>query len=551
MNRRKRSLLETLISLLVVASLAGTARAAGPTISGIGPTRAPVGASVVLRGSGLALATAVRFNGVQASFEVEGPDSHVTAVVPERAASGPVTIQTPNGTATSATAFTIQPNIVLILTDDMRYEQTARMPWLATKMIDKGETFQRGYVVNPLCCPSRTSVLTGKYSHSTDVYTNLPPHGGFETFTTTGQDASTIATWLSEAGYRTGLVGKYLNGYVQDEATYVPPGWDVWNALAGNTPGEGTGLYYNYSMSIDGVLKNYGDAVADYSTTVLANDARRFIRTTPSDQPLFLYFAPSAPHLPALPASIDNTACSDLAPNRPPSYDEADVSDKPPYIRRIDPWTSQLIFQQDSFYLRQCRTLISADRAVNTILSALGATGRLRNTFIVFMSDNGNLNGEHRWFKKTVPYEEAIHVPFVVRYDPLTRRQPSSDPDHFVLNIDLAPTFATLAGVEAPGAEGASIVPLLDGTSASWRSDVLIEHANPGTTGAVPPYCALRNDDYEYVRYGSGEEELYDMHADPYQLDNLALDPALDGTRTEMRERVTKLCSPLPPGFRP
>jgi N-acetylglucosamine-6-sulfatase len=176
----------------------------------------------------------------------------------------------------------------------------------------------------------------------------------------------------------------------------------VWNAFAGTTPGEGTGLYYDYSMSIDGQLRAYGDAPSDYSTTVLGNDARRFIRRTPAGQPLFLYFAPSSPHVPAIPAPNDTTACPDLSPNRPPSYNEADVSDKPAYIQRVAPWTPQFVAQQDGFYVRQCRTLISADAALDTIIAALGATGRLHDTVIVFLSDNGNQNGEHRWYKKSV-----------------------------------------------------------------------------------------------------------------------------------------------------
>ena len=147
-----------------------------------------------------------------------------------------------------------------------------------------GISFERGYVSNPLCCPSRASILTGRYSHSNGVYTNQngQPHGGFRAF----DDRSTVATWLDEAGYRTAMLGKYFNGY---EGPYVPPGWDRWFATYVN------GAFYDYLATDDGVVRTYGSDPADYGTTVLATEAVRFIESTPADTPLFLYFAPHAP----------------------------------------------------------------------------------------------------------------------------------------------------------------------------------------------------------------------------------------------------------------
>jgi arylsulfatase A-like enzyme len=178
-------------------------------------------------------------------------------------------------------------------------------------------------VVDSLCCPSRTSILTGNYSHTTGIYSNTYPYGGFGGFTVRGEDRSTIATWLQSAGYRTALVGKYLNQYSPSwtDGSYVPPGWDEWAAIY---PHEG-GSYYGYRISRNGILRSYGHARADYSTDVPTHAAVRFIRSTTS--PFFLYYAPSAPHLPATPAPRDRSAFSHLKPWRPPGYDERDVLD--------------------------------------------------------------------------------------------------------------------------------------------------------------------------------------------------------------------------------
>ena len=157
------------------------------------------------------------------------------------------------------------------------------MPNVRNALMAKGVTFSNGFVVNPLCCPSRATILTGKYSHGTDIYSNIPPHGGFATFTNEGEDQSTIATWLDDAGYYTGFVGKYLNGYSASRTGYIPPGWDQWNALAlnGSPGGEHTGGYYDYYMSVNGTQKFYGDKSVDYSTNVLGNDALDFLRNAP------------------------------------------------------------------------------------------------------------------------------------------------------------------------------------------------------------------------------------------------------------------------------
>ncbi len=434
------------------------------------------------------------------------------------------------------------PSIVLVLSDDQRWDTLWAMPTVESELVGKGVEFTNGFVVNPICCPTRASILTGGYSHSTGVYRDLPPHGGFDTFTGRRDDRSTIATWLHAAGYETAMIGKYLNGYTQRRASYVPPGWDRWVAF---TSQRGNGDYYDYDLSVDGTVRTYGGAERDYSTDVLAGAAAGFIRSSDPNAPLFLYFAPNAPHQPATPPSRYATAFSDLAPWRPPSYDEQDVSDKPAYVRALPPLASEEQAETDALRIDQYRTLLALDDAVGSILGALQETGRLSNTLFVFTSDNGLLWGEHRWTHKSVPYEESIRVPFVVRYDALVPAA-RTDPN-LVADIDLAPTLAAAAGVSAPNVDGRSLLPLLDGSSTAWRSGFLIEHLGSAVNG-VPTYCALRSRAFTYVAYATGEEELYDLRADPAELRNVASDPTYASVLAARRARVRALCDPPPPG---
>jgi N-acetylglucosamine-6-sulfatase len=435
---------------------------------------------------------------------------------------------------------TSQPNIVLILTDDQRWDTLWAMPTVKAELVAHGMTFANAMVANALCCPSRAGILTGQYSHTNGVYANQGTHGGFESF----DDSSTITTALHAAGYRTGLLGKYLNQYVNTEASYIPPGWDRWFAFTTN---KGNGDYFNYNVSDQGVLTSYGESEADYSTDVLAGQADDFIRTTDPAQPLFLYLSTRAPHEKAIPAPRYAHSFSHLPQWRPPSYSEADVSDKPAYIQAVPRWDLTKRKKRDQARINQYRTLSAVDDAVATVVTALTETGRLDNTLIVFASDNGYLWGEHRWSVKMVPYEESIRVPLVIRYDPLT---PIASVDrHLVLNIDLAPTFAEVSGASLPQPDGTSLVQLLGGEGVGWRTDFLVEHLQTGDV--IPTYCAVRNKDYIYVAYGTGEQELYDLTADRYQLTNVASDPGYQETLAGLRARLEELCQPPPPGYIP
>ena len=427
------------------------------------------------------------------------------------------------------------PSVVVIMTDDQRWDTLWAMPTVQSELVGKGVTFTNAFASNPLCCPSRSSTLTGKYSHSTGVWRNQPPYGGWDSF----DDSSTVATWLQGAGYSTGLFGKYLNRYWNPAyATgYVPPGWDRWVAFPQSE-------YFNYDLNFDGTIRSFGAGPTDYSTDVLASEAVSFIRDTPG--PLLVWFTPYAPHQPATPAPPYANRFANLKPWRPPSYNETDVSDKPGWLRARPPLKPVRQEKVDAFRLNQFRTLLSVDDAVGQIVRALAATGRLSNTLLVFMSDNGMSWGEHRWTTKRVAYEESLRIPLVVRYDPLVAA--ARQDTHLVLNIDVAPTVTAVAGVGAPGADGSSLLPLLASPTVPWRHAFLTEHLEK-EIDVLPTFCGVRSQRYLFLYLVTGEEELYDLAADPYELTNVAADPAMASILARLRTRVAQLCNPPPPGL--
>jgi N-acetylglucosamine-6-sulfatase len=428
-----------------------------------------------------------------------------------------------------------RPTIVLILTDDQRADTLSRMPILQSELVRKGMSFSRFYAVNPLCCPSRATILTGQYSHTTGVYFNEGESGGWNAFRR--HEPRTIATTLQLAGYRTGLFGKYLNGYMLKDAAEVPMGWDRWVALVHVG-------YFGVPLSVDGTFVRTGPK--EYSTDVLADYAVDFIRTAPRSQPLFVLYTPYAPHYPAVPSRQDAGRFANLEPHRPPSYNESDRSDKPRYVRQRPAMPSSQRREFDRFRIRMLETLPAVDRAIGRLLEALKDSGRLGNTLIMFASDNGYQLGEHGLLAKNLPYEESVRIPLVARWD--GHIPPGSGDDHVVANVDLAPTWADVAGLVMAGAEGMRMTPLFSRSSIAWRQDLLIEHGKIKGT-KIPAFCQIHGDRYSYVLYGTGEEELYDLETDPYQLSNLASDPAFASIRNQYRLRVSLLCLPQPPGW--
>ncbi len=428
-----------------------------------------------------------------------------------------------------------RPNIVVVLTDDQTLDSIPHdppvMPYLQRQLeASAGWTrFTNAFVNTPLCCPSRATMLTGLYSHRTGVEGN---DEGADL-----DESSTIATWLHEAGYRTGLVGKYLNNYPFDRGAYVPAGWDRFFAKENQSDAT---VYRDYTVVDDGVVRAYGSGPMDYATDVLAREVVEFIRSTPPGQPFLLFFTPSAPHAPWSPADRDAGAYAGVRIHEARSVGEADVSDKPAWVRALPPVTEE---QREAFLRDRRRgyeTLRAVDAALRSIDDALRIRGAYGDTIVFYLTDNGYALGEHRWETKSCPYEPCVHIPFLVR---MPGSAGGTDP-RLVSNVDLAPTIAALAGVApALAPDGESLVPGLRGAAPDARGGVLLEFAGGG---GVPAWSAIRTRSFLWVELETGERELYDLAgvlgpADPDQLENRADAPAYAGVRRRLASRLQAL----------
>jgi N-acetylglucosamine-6-sulfatase len=433
-----------------------------------------------------------------------------------------------------------RPNIVFILTDDQDLVLVSldSMPRTRDLIAEQGLTFASHFVPLSLCCPSRSTILTGQYPHNHQVYTNFPPDGGFERFNALGHEETTMATALHAAGYRTALFGKYLNGYPgTGDPSHVPPGWDEWASPVAGSPYAA----YHYTLNENGKKVKYGGTVADYMTDVLSAKATDFVRrTAPSGQPFFLYLATYAPHHPSTPAKRHTSLFPGLQAPRTPSFNESNVSDKPARIRAMPRLKAGQIAAIDALYRKQRQSLQAVDEAVAALVQALQNTDQLANTYVVFTSDNGFHMGQHRLEPgKYTPYETDVHVPLLIRGPgvPVGTMVTS-----LTASVDLAPTFAELSGAVLPLApDGRSLVSFLRGqTPADWRQEVLLEQfafppAPPNTNSVIEPpdpqdekavtnypaHLGLRTADFKFVEYDTGEREVYDLHADPDETNNL------------------------------
>lgn len=409
----------------------------------------------------------------------------------------------------SATPPPSRPSFVVVVTDDLDVPTTDRMPRLQ-EFARQGLSFTRSYVAQPLCGPSRASLLTGQYAHNHGVLYNDPPDGGFPAFQRS--ESSTLATWLKAAGYRTSLVGKYNNAYARGASDgYIPPGWDDWH---GHLTAMEDGRYYDYWVNDNGSVVRHGSKPEDYSPDVETRQAVEFIRAEAGRPgPIFLYLAPQAPHVPATYAERHGFEFRyELAP-RVPSFNENDVREKPAWVRAQPLLSDRDIDKLDELQRFRLRSLGAIEDMLSTVVQALAETGRLERTYILFTSDNGLLMGQHRGFaRKENFYEETIRVPLFVRGPGV----PVGTADQLTLNIDLAPTLAELAGLPIPeSVDGRSLAPLLRGQPpASWRTAAYVE----SYAGPAHQY-ALRTAEWFYGE--SDEVELYDMRSDPYQLSNL------------------------------
>lgn len=448
--------------------------------------------------------------------------------------AGPVAAPT---TPTAPVSPKGRPNVVLMVLDDLDLAGMEHMPTLKALLGEQGTTFTNAFVTTSVCCPSRASILTGQYVHNHGVLDNRYPLGGFRKFLESGKESSTLATWMQEAGYRTGLIGKYLNQYPQKvkNPKHVPPGWHDWHGVFFIE------MYYEYQVNENGKVVYYGTDVDEYQTDVLRRKALDFVSKKAADpRPFFLYLSPFAPHAPARPAPRHDEEYPGLRAPRPPSFNEEDVSDKPAWVQALPPMSEETIARTDDWHRRRVQTMLGVDEMLAALAESLRASGELDNTYIVFTSDNGFQLGAHRMdHGKGDAYEESIRVPLLVRGPGVPA---GARIDAMVLNIDLAPTVADLAGARAADfVDGRSFVPFLRGAQPkSWRKDFLVEHWIDETDDGkgIPAYAALRTADHLYVEYPvTNERELYDLKKDPYEMESLH--------RTASPSLVKKLSSRL------
>lgn len=436
-------------------------------------------------------------------------------------------------------------NIVVILTDDQDEASARDMPLMQSLIAAQGVTFSNAIATTPLCGPSRATILSGRYAHTHGVRSNQAPLGGYGSYRDNGLEGDSIPVWLKAAGYRTAYLGKYTNGYGPGWSS-KPPGWDDWLALTEPQ------AYTNFTFNEDG--RDLRAPAGEYQTDYLATRALEYLRRTEEkdDQPFFLMVAPYAPHNQARAASRHSSMFGGRDAPRPPSFDEADVSDKPRNIRRISRYTQAQITSLDNEYRTGLRALQAVDEMIEKLVKALADQGELDNTAIVFLSDNGTSFGPHRFWDKTAPYSESLDIPLYMRVPGGPR---GVTLPHLVSNLDLPATMVEWARIETPAAiEGRSLSPLLGPSPpalSAWRGDLLIEYwdnTNPVTT-YMPTYQGVRVengvDSALYVLYETREEEYYDFKKDPYQLDSaVGANPQPVGKLAE-RLKVLSACRGL------
>lgn len=488
------------------------------------------------------------------------------------------------------------PSFVVIQTDDQTldglYETfsafpgaavTRAMPNTLDLLAGKGMTFNRYYVPYPLCCPSRVSLLTGRYAHNTGVKGNVQPNGGYYGFSFRAAASHNLATWLQGAGYRTIHVGKFLNGYGDepyDDGSHVPPGWDAWHTIL---RADTNHYFYGYQLNNNGQISEpYGDSgswetreygVRDpagcpfepteerpclYATDVFSWMAREEMLATSPEQPFYLQVDYTAPHgdfrRPAgpepAPRHYDWFKGARLPHDRSEGFDEGNVEDKPRFIRDAEHLTPNEKRTYRVYYEKQLDSLRAIDDGVKEIVDTLGQLHRLRNTYILFVSDNGFFFGEHRLLGgKFLAYEPATHLPFLIRGPGIPQ---GSSTGELAANIDIAPTILELAGAEADKSiDGRSLVPFLRDPELRSRRPILfesfVETSDVEAQGAIsragagsaadqgkatasllaPPkdYEGIRIGPYKYIAWPTGEKELYDINKDPNELNNIAKVP--------------------------
>jgi arylsulfatase A-like enzyme len=445
----------------------------------------------------------------------------------------------------TAAADPAHPNVIVIMTDDQRQGSEGEMQNMLARVADKGTKFSNAVVPTSTCCPSRASFLTGNYGHTNGVWGTRGPvtDSGWEAVHLNGLESDTLATAFQAAGYRTGLYGKYLNGYEkptirQDTAgssSYVPAGWNKFITFNNNVG------YFDYGLlqSTNGATptyNSYGGAAADYSTDVLASKAVNFIEGTSMTQPFFLMYTPYGPHGPFTPAPRH------AGMSMGAGYDKTAVNyvddNKPQWVKDLNQNTPQS--EYTDLAKSQKRTLESVDEGLDSIISAVAARGQLNDTIVVFMSDNGYHWGEFGHTGKNNYYIKATSIPLYVRWVGGGIAQGAVVSDLKAGNIDTSAWLYSIAG-STKQTDGVNLF-------GSGRGAVTLEgKADPVSTR--PAYCGRLDTRWLYARLSGGFEELYDLDADPFQLHNLAGDPTYQAELEYRRDQTQINCSPVPPDF--
>jgi arylsulfatase A-like enzyme len=401
-----------------------------------------------------------------------------------------------------------KPNFLFIIVDDMPKSMLEHMPTVLGRIGAEGMVFENFYAAQPLCSPNRATFLTGRYPHNHRLQTNV---AAAKTFHESGLDQNTVATDLkSMAGYKTALIGKYLNATGGSERDYVPPGWDRWVSLASaHNP--------TILANIDGTWADTGVSTTGEARW-LSDHADSFIRAN-EDGPWFCVLSLRAPHGPYTPSADSEHYADDIPLRRTESFGEPDgdggVSDKPKELRR-KALSAARIAKIEATQEGMLEELQDVDREVGRLLDVISSTNQAERTYIIFTSDNGFLLGEHRLVGKDLPYKEASILPLVVRGPGVA---PASKCEAAASMVDVRATLANLAGVAGDVAhDGRSLAALFSGTPATWRQRLLLES---------PPYkknvgwFALFEPPHIYVEWSTGAKELYDLAADPAELRSL------------------------------
>ena len=432
-----------------------------------------------------------------------------------------------------------RPNVVVFMTDDQTLESMRVMRNVNRLLGRKGTTFTQAVVSFALCCPSRATFLTGQYAHNHRVLSNVAPFGGYGRL----DHSTTLPVWLRRSGYHTVHVGKHLNGYGLARPKEIPPGWSEWYGAVDPS----TFRYFDFTLNENGTLVRYRKRT-DYQTDVLARRASEVIRRRgPLRQPFFLYVGLVAPHSGA-PRELDDPPTMKTPAPAPrhrdhflfeplpasPSFNEFDVRDKPLGIRRRPTLREFQIGAVTEAYQQQLESLLAVDEAVARVVTALGRSGDLQRTLIIFTSDNGYFHGQHRIpAGKVFLYEPAIRVPLVMRGPGIPAGARVND---LVANIDLAPTIADAANAKPLRiVDGRSLLPLLRGIRPAPRS-ILIEA--PWSDVPRQVFTAVRTPTHLYAHYGSGDQELYYLAADPDEMTSLHADPTQAAVIADLSGRL-------------